>query len=1786
MQEHDQNEREPSNSSQWVESTEEVGFKFKFSHLLWLVLLVAILVAGAYFRTLGMDWDDGEYLHPDERFMAFVVSAIHRNENNVSFFDTSQSTMNPDNVGYNWYVYGTLPLFANRIVSDYLNETGLDIKWLNQSATGWEMYLVGRYLSAIYDTITILLTFLIGLRLFKKLWPAVIAAGFYAFFALPIQLSHYFTVDIMANMFSMAAFYMAVLIMTRPHRDLKSESETPSLPQKPPLFTEWEGVLEYVFFGVFAGLALACKVSAAPIVLLLPAAGIVDIMRLSSGKERQQKIAILVRNLVIGGIAFFLFFRIGQPYAFTGPTFFHVIPNQDWINDLKGLSGQSKGLVDFPPALQWSRRPIWFGFQNLSLWGVGLPLAIVAWASYLWQTVELARGKWKNHLVMWSLTTIFFVWQSVNFTSSMRYYLQIYAPLALTAAWGGWHLISILKKKKPKLQWVPIVSLAIAFLGTLGYGYAFSRIYSRPATRVEASDWYFQNIPAPINVKFDTENGQMQQVFGFQAGEIIDSNDPTIIEFVAQQTAIITKVEFRHIRQEYVSEAEEILLGVTISTDPWGEDIVGQGELTGTFHWNDHHFGNAYDVLLVQPASLAAGETYYLHVEVVTEGVFIKLTDVAGLRLMTWEEGDQGLQILPEFTEQITEGAPRVYTFDPKWDGDITRIEIPHIVDLTGNDREKVLSVRLSEMNNLNRYVEAAVTNSFSAETDIRGEAYIFTFDPPLEVSTGRTLQLEFRVAGESGVTFFGTKQAGESSWDDAVPLRRSGYDPFGAYMGEYRSELNFEMYWDDNEDKRDRFLSILEQADLIMITSSRQWGTTTRVPERYPMTTMYYRELIGCPEDKEIFWCYAVAEPGMFTGNLGFELKEVFQSNPNIGSFEINDQFAEEAFKVYDHPKVLIFEKTERYDREQVRELFYAVDLTKVIHMIPADVPLRIMDTSSDSEKKLTLMLPEETWEHQQQVGTWSDLYNPRNLLNQSELIAMLGYYLFIAALGLLMYPISRIVFSGLQMKGYAVSRLFALLLVALLSWLLGSMGIDVTRGTIWLVVVFLLLVNILVFSTNREKLIAEFQQNWKKILLIETVALCFFLAFLLVRIGNPDLWHPYKGGEKPMDFSYLNAVLKSTTFPPYDPWFAGGYINYYYYGFVIVGMPIKALGIAPAVAYNLTLAMLFSLFALVAYAIGTTLYAVLFPRIENGKDRTFFGGIATAIMALVIGNFGTIQMIYEGLIRLGGGGAETGLFGNLTAFFQGIQAKLQGNLWPFYPGDWYWIPSRMIEGEPITEMPYFTFLYADLHAHMIAMPITLLAVAWCISLLQSKLRWDGKVNGWNIGVTLLSGAVIVGALRPTNTWDFPVFLVLATLTLGYVLFSSINFRIRKEHLLLKDRSATVLLHFLAITAFIITTILLYSPFSEWYGEGYTSIKLWEGSRTQLNEYFSHWGIMLSLIVVWFAMDTFHVLKTTPVSVLKKLRELQIFIAIGITLVLAIVIALAAVGVKIHWLAVPIALWAALLMVQKNIPDSKRFLYFLTGTGIFLTVVVETIVLEGDIGRMNTVFKFYLQAWNLLAIVAAMGLSAFVLSLPRRSYPSLKMSTGIVLGLFLFCGLLFPVLATRDKITDRMSTDAPHVLDGMAFMGTSEYNDQGTVYTLKEDAEAIRWMQENVEGTPVIVEGHVPEYRWGNRFTIYTGLPSIVGWNWHQRQQRTYLETEVVQDRVNQVNEFFSTTNIDDAKALLQQYTVQYIIVGQLEKANYSEDGLIKFSEYDGILWEKVFSNSGTTIYQVLDWE
>jgi uncharacterized membrane protein len=235
--------------------------------------------------------------------------------------------------------------------------------------------------------------------------------------------------------------------------------------------------------------------------------------------------------------------------------------------------------------------------------------------------------------------------------------------------------------------------------------------------------------------------------------------------------------------------------------------------------------------------------------------------------------------------------------------------------------------------------------------------------------------------------------------------------------------------------------------------------------------------------------------------------------------------------------------------------------------------------------------MLPADKLAQQRAGGTWSELFDYNSALNSNPWLGLLVWYLFILILGLAVYPLVRIAMPGLADRGYPLSRALGLALFGWLAWMGGSIGIPYTRPTIAIVFGLILLMGAGLGYYQRHELREEWKTKRKYFLLVEGIFLLFFFIDLFIRIGNPDLWHVSKGGERPMDFSYFNAVIKSTSFPPYDPWFAGGYINYYYYGFVLVGTPVKLLGIVPSIAYNFILPTLFAIVGISAFSIGWNL-------------------------------------------------------------------------------------------------------------------------------------------------------------------------------------------------------------------------------------------------------------------------------------------------------------------------------------------------------------------------------------------------------------------------------------------------------------------------------------------------------------------------------------------------------------------------------------------------------------------
>jgi uncharacterized membrane protein len=246
---------------------------------------------------------------------------------------------------------------------------------------------------------------------------------------------------------------------------------------------------------------------------------------------------------------------------------------------------------------------------------------------------------------------------------------------------------------------------------------------------------------------------------------------------------------------------------------------------------------------------------------------------------------------------------------------------------------------------------------------------------------------------------------------------------------------------------------------------------------------------------------------------------------------------------------------------------------------------------------------------------------------------------------------------------------------------------------------------------------------------------------------------------------------------------------------------------------------------------------------------------------------------------------------------------------------------------------------------------------------------------------------------------------------------------------------------------------------------------------------------------------------------------------------------------------------------------------------GFLLSLLVEYVVLAGDIGRMNTVFKFYYQVWIFFALASALTLPAIFGALPtwRRAWRRGWLSIFAILG---GLSLLFVLTGTPQKIRDRFAQTAP-TLDGLAFADVAEYSLRGKNFQLRPDLLAIRWLQDHVTGSPVILEMNLDRtlYSWGNRFSIHTGLPAIAGWSWHERQQQAALRENHVDDRINDIQKIYATTNIAEARRLIERYGVQLIVIGELERIYAPAAGLAKFEKM-GL--EKIYNAEGVAIYRV----
>jgi YYY domain-containing protein len=804
-------------------------------------------------------------------------------------------------------------------------------------------------------------------------------------------------------------------------------------------------------------------------------------------------------------------------------------------------------------------------------------------------------------------------------------------------------------------------------------------------------------------------------------------------------------------------------------------------------------------------------------------------------------------------------------------------------------------------------------------------------------------------------------------------------------------------------------------------------------------------------------------------------------------------------------------------------------------------------------------LMLPADRLTDQLSQGTWHELFSVDGLGASAPLPL---WILALVGAGLIGFPYAWLVARSLPDRGYAIGRVVGLLLVTWVVWWLASLRVlPFTRTAIWTAIAIVTAGAVAITVAQRHELSAWVREHWRLLVVGEGVFWTLFALFLFIRWSNSDLWHASRGGEKPMDMAYLNAVAKSSSFPPYDPWFAGGQMNYYYYGFVQVAALAKLTTIPPAVAYNLAVPTLAGLLGAGSFSAALGLVA--------GVRRRAAVAIAAlaAVFVVLLGNLGELRVLR-------------------TALNEDFPIPIE---W------WFWNPTRVIhpgEGEPgpITEMPAFTFIYGDLHAHAMALPLAALALALVVAAVRA-----GR-GGWSwLRVALLG--LVLGALWVTNTWDLPTYGLVAVCGLALVTLAAE--RSRRSLFLFGAGAATLIA--VAYVAFL--------PFHLHYEAVFEGFQRWEGRRTPFSDYLVVNGFFLFAIVsgllveLAFARDLGSVARACRLAVrswdrIRRFRELHAALVRGgllyrsgvrvVPAVGGLSLVLAAFGHGPAALALAIAAVAALSWPVAGTGGSglqqsvRRLLVVFTLVGLALTIGVEYFVAAHvDIGRVNTVFKLYLQVWLLWALAAAVSVGVVFAHL-RRMRRGVRNTWRLAFALLLLAAALYPVLGARAKIGDRFETSVGRTLDGTAFMRKTIFNDKDVAMPLAYDLAAIRWMQEHVHGSPVVAEVNTAPtlYGWQLRYAMFTGNPAIIGWDWHQRQQRPTQAEEVVK-RVTDVQELYRTTDPAVAHRILTRYGASYAVVGPLERA-YFPEGTAKWAQGTGRFWDVVYSNPGVRIFRV----
>ena len=699
--------------------------------------------------------------------------------------------------------------------------------------------------------------------------------------------------------------------------------------------------------------------------------------------------------------------------------------------------------------------------------------------------------------------------------------------------------------------------------------------------------------------------------------------------------------------------------------------------------------------------------------------------------------------------------------------------------------------------------------------------------------------------------------------------------------------------------------------------------------------------------------------------------------------------------------------------------------------------------------------------------------------------------WVLTLAALALLGLPWAQVAFGGLTTRGLALAAPVGFFVFHYIAWLGLFTGLFRNgQGYAWAVFGLFAIASLaLAWATRTDLRKAWPQQHiWT---IGAGVLLVAYGVGVWMRWLNPEI----VGTEKPMDLALLSGTMRSPTFPPSDPWFAGESINYYYLGYSMAGLLGHMTGTPPEVAYNLYLA---TLVAFVVVGVGSAAYD-LTSMLGGTPRRGLQAAMASVVIGVVAGNLAITRAIV------------TEEFRGQTGFWQGIG----------------WNASRVINRDPINgipdttinEFPAFSFILGDLHPHVMALPFVIVATT---IVLQAVARWwrGYPASGWTSWANTLLTGMLVGGLYGINAWDFPTFLVLF---LGAGILAHIAGPGPHNWLQLLAHTAVALVG--AIGAWLPYT-LNFGLLSEGVGVVPT--------RSLALDFAQVFGLVLLLA-----------LGSLAALLLDGSRWGRWLI--GGSVIVSSLAIIAMLGEVIGALVVALLL-ALTVMVRQRRSLGAFTMALLVAAALGLLVLVEIVYVDDFFGppyvRMNTVFKVHYQAWVLLGVAAGPALYITMRRLSSAKGQAVRVVRAAYVSavvLMTVVGLSYTAVALRDKAA---ASQVSGTLDGLA---------QAELH-FADDLAAARWLAQNAHHAAVVLEAPGSPYSNDSRISTWSGVPTVIGWNQHEKLWRGAIPA--ISERELQVEIAFTTLDTAESLHLMQGLGVTHVVFGQIERSRYGPSG------------------------------